>query len=626
MQKKKIVISVLVALLLSFLYLIKFNDELLFEYGDDISFTINALGEKSRASWGTDVRIGSIVVDGKVQDLSKTPAQGSWKYFEGALVSFDHQPSILELNYNGAKKVEINFTRQCGSGFVEIKSGNNYEKFDLYSEEWQDNYKRELYNRKIGISGVGNLLLHAIGMFFFLYAIIRYTNLYLTIFYMVIFSSITAITIFQPQMADDYSLKVLLTKHNTLLDYCMWYYFFWLGNMQPISLGWFAMQSEITRLVFQVLNTVVFFGISFLIFFLSFGKWPQVFNKSSQDRIAITLITIIIWFAFPAISETVFWFTGSLAYLWTLFFGLLFLVPYRHFCQQLQKGIFSIRKSQNKIYVLNFLMFILGIWVGLSHILVIVTVSFLLLLFYAFAYSQSLVKFLPPWLQWGGVGLTFGSVILIVAPGNYVRLAHLTDMTLIQRIISWCEMIIAMEKWPCLIAFFIFILHKYEKDEKQGGLSRPVNKPFFLVWLSASVVSLLPFIYLTVFTVERAKVFCMVFIVIALISQIKDFYVDNYEKYKSLIIPSVCIITLFFGADVFIGLKQSFSLFQEMKEREHIIYKEKAKGVLDVTVPPFTTVPYRTTHIYDISNNTEGLVNKDVAEWYGINSIRLNNE
>jgi hypothetical protein len=218
-----------------------------------------------------------------------------------------------------------------------------------------------------------------------------------------------------------------------------------------------------------------------------------------------------------------------------------------------------------------------------------------------------------------------GSALLIAAPGNYKRLAYLTDITVMQRIINWCEMIIAIEKWPCLIAFFVLLLYKYIKDEKQRSLSTLISESFFLVWLSTSVVSLLPFIYLTAFTVERAKIYCITFIVIALLSLIKNLYINNYEKYENLIITSVCILTLFFSVDVYIGFNRSLSLSQELKLREQIIYNEKAKGVLDLSVPPFTTVPHRTTHIYDISNNPKVVVNEEVAKWYGISSIRLNN-
>lgn len=116
-----------------------FKDVFCASADEDLTITITAAAEKSEDSWGTDVRIGHIIVNRTTQiDLNDLASSSTGWFMDGnMLCSYGpQQEASLTVNMENAKSIYIRFYGQEGSGFVKIECGDVIETIDLYRDQW----------------------------------------------------------------------------------------------------------------------------------------------------------------------------------------------------------------------------------------------------------------------------------------------------------------------------------------------------------------------------------------------------------------------------------------------------------------------------------------------------------
>lgn len=226
-----------------------------------------------------------------------------------------------------------------------------------------------------------------------------------------IFLLLYALNHFMPLHRDDYeySLVWLTNRHITsfsdVIESLQRHYLLHGGRM--VAFFFLDVFLLIGKDLFDVVNALMFLFFVILLTIhagrdLAFWQEPGLF----------AVVGILTWLSLPHFGEVAVWKCGSTVYLWTGVFAALFLLPYNLYLKELQKGR---KKLRNWLFLP---MFLLGLLAGCSVENLAVTV-FLLTSWLSFtAFGK---KALPLWMPSGAFGALLGLLLLVAAPGNFVR-------------------------------------------------------------------------------------------------------------------------------------------------------------------------------------------------------------
>ncbi len=187
------------------------------------------------------------------------------------------------------------------------------------------------------------------------------------------------------------------------------HYMTWGGRIIGIGLTQlFAWQG---KGIFNVLNTLVFTALALLVFRVGTGKRLRELNG-----VYMFWILFALWFLIPDPFLTTLWMCGSCVFLWTAVIGLLFLLPY---AMAYWKGDNSSLISRLSPLASCILMAFAGLcagWAVETSAAVIDVITFFALIYF---WRQHQLK---PWMVVGFVFLCIGSAMLVLAPGETVRM------------------------------------------------------------------------------------------------------------------------------------------------------------------------------------------------------------
>ena len=183
----------------------------------------------------------------------------------------------------------------------------------------------------------------------------------------------------------------------------MWsHYLTWGGRIFAHTLVQFFIW--IGKPAFDIANTIIFALLVLTIIKLSSAQF-----KLSRNVLLWIFFTLFILSAWSV--NTLFWLTGACNYLWMAFFHLLFLVPY-------VRALHLKRRTENSIPK-SALMILLGLLAGCSNEAGALATVALAIFLVIMAKRQQLLQ---NWMLAGLSALIIGCIIMIFAPGNFVRL------------------------------------------------------------------------------------------------------------------------------------------------------------------------------------------------------------
>ena len=154
---------------------------------------------------------------------------------------------------------------------------------------------------------------------------------------------------------------------------------------------------------FDVANTLMFILLVTVIINLS-NTWLKL------SRTALAWIFFSLFILSAAFVTSMLWLTGSCNFMWMSFFQLLFLTPY-------VKALRSHDADSSPLKVA--LMFVLGLLAGLSNEAGALATICLTAFFVRWSKSQGIFR---PWMATGLSAAIIGCVLMLLAPGNFVRL------------------------------------------------------------------------------------------------------------------------------------------------------------------------------------------------------------
>ena len=225
---------------------------------------------------------------------------------------------------------------------------------------------------------------------------------------LVIFGVIFALNYLMPLHRDDYDYSMIwgTTQHvngiSDVIESTYNHYLLHGGRLFTVfCLNFFLW---LGKFPFDVVNAIFFTALVLLIYF-------HARREIKLDEPIILAVTgLLTWLSLPHFGEVAVWKSGSTVYLWSALPALIFLLPYN----------LALRKNKSLRPTPYFLlpMFLLGLIAGCSVENLGVTVTLLTAAITFYLHKKNLPIH---WAAAGSLGSLIGVIILIAAPGNYVR-------------------------------------------------------------------------------------------------------------------------------------------------------------------------------------------------------------
>lgn len=291
-----------------------------------------------------------------------------------------------------------------------------------------------------------------------------------------------------------------------VFDSQYWHYFNWGGRtVNHTLLQLLTMAGE--RLT-DVINMIVTFTLSFLI--------CQIAGKINWKNYCLAFFLLI--GINTDIKLSMFWQSGSTNYLYSSNWILLFLLFYLQYVK---------KPESKKSILLSVLMLPLGLITGWSNenIGPACMVTAFVVIFYCYKYLK---KKAPIWMWIGAASSLLGSLLLILAPGNFIRKTHVEDVsiweTLYQRFLSMLT-----GGFNYLFPTLLFLLLSLFIYLKLGNKI----KPYQVIIMITAVLSYGAMILSPTFP-NRATFGIMVLCIILILSFLNGIE-EKDEKYRNLI-------------------------------------------------------------------------------------------
>ncbi len=424
----------------------------------------------------------------------------------------------------------------------------------------------------------------------------------IVIYLLSIFLMILLFNFLTPLLADDFGYSFGTDgKIKNILDivgYQVWHYFNWGGR----TVAHFIAQLFLLlpKWIFSICNSAVYVLLVYLIYLHAKGD-------KEENPIMIPIIHLFLWFSLPVFGQTFLWLIGSCNYLWTSVIILAFLLPFRK----------NIDKKDSPILIVT--MFLIGIIAGWTNensaVGLIVSIA-LLIICYKTNKSKNKIK---KWHISGFAGALIGFIIMIMAPGNFVRKDAVVDNTFF--IIKWIYR--ALGYTYTLVEFllpFIAIIVIATSIKMYNKQKIEIQSYIYLI---ASILCVYSMVLSPQFP-ERAWTGVFVFIIIATVSII--FNLEKVSKiFKYLFIDLIIIFGVVYVRDYLQAAEDINNLRNSWEYRSNYIKAEKKKNKKDIEMYKYQTYNrYNLAFgLSDIEEDKNHWTNKLIAKYYEIDSIKL---
>lgn len=360
--------------------------------------------------------------------------------------------------------------------------------------------------------------------------------------------------------------------------------------------------------IFNIINSIMFILLGILVY-------KHINNTKEIKLTLIIFIYAILFLLIPQPGSTIIWKSGSANYLWSSVLILCMTLIYK---KHYDNNNNIKNNPQNAI-----LIFIYGLIVGCCNentgcALIIAQILFILL--YKVKYKK-----IPLWAITGLIGTIISYIILIIAPGNYIRadlmyqeidysLEGMFKKFLILTNLSYTYMKIVL-----ILTTITLVIIYNKKDNFQKIVNKYAVQVIFLIFTLASIYSLL----LSPAYPERCWFFAFIYLLI--ITGINLNYLDNKnDTIKKILIIFVIIISLCSiseYSEAYYNIDQSYiELKEQLTEIETQIHEGKKDIVVHATYNHTGKYNAFTDNGY-LTSTKESWFNKWMAKYYNVDSI-----
>jgi hypothetical protein len=373
------------------------------------------------------------------------------------------------------------------------------------------------------------------------------------------------------------------------------------------------------KIIFDILNTAVYVIFILAIQFHINAKRGRGVRARSWEFLAVN---VFLWLFVPAWGQNFLWLTGSCNYLWTTTIVLLFLLPFRI---KLEREDFAFKPVA---FLLFFPFSIIAGWTNENSG---AAVLFMLIVYFC---VKNVKKERPALFEvLGTIGFLAGYLILILAPGNYARLASFDRKSavylfeLVERFIKISALFLQYNSLVIGLCVFMIwnSLHCQNEPGICGNRAAAAKKDLFIgqsvpVFYAIGVLSgtyamvVSPTISGRVFLISAVLLAILFF---RLLQSVKIELPPLARNNKPFIV--IIVLAAFFFSSVLPASRNIMSVYLRMKQRTEYIYRKKAEGFLDITVK--SPIPVHNRHVSIDGLDDIGTSNAAMVKYYGINSL-----
>jgi len=359
-----------------------------------------------------------------------------------------------------------------------------------------------------------------------------------------------------------------------------------------------------------VINTLAYTLFIFLIY--------SIANKGkSLNPVVFLLCHLAVWFFQVAFCPTVLWKTGAANYLWGMLIVLLFIYPYYTYYRN-KKSTDSVPRT--------ILFLIAGVIAGWTNENVAIALCFYILVS-IILYKIEKMK-LPGWVISGFIGAIIGCLLMLAAPGNYVRLDVTEHMVALQgktmgevhisNIINLLKYS-AQSVLPLVIAYIAGIVI-YKRQNKADGNDIVKSS---LLFVATGFVAL--FALMMSPASEQRAMFGIITLFIVPVVQV---YANLDWKQKPMSVLNILmlsILILYYAVDYNWKYKTLKIVSTAWGEREPLIREYKAKGLDTITFTNRYQI-HTKYGLQDLDEKSGEPINITCAKYYGFKWMRAVDE
>lgn len=403
-----------------------------------------------------------------------------------------------------------------------------------------------------------------------------------------------------PLMVDDFGYAFgvngeRISNVEQIIESQYYHYYTWGGRSVVHFIAQFFLMYD--KEVFNIVNTFAYIGMVLVIYFHIIGK--MVFYP-----FLLLFINICLFLCMPEFGQVFLWLTGACNYLWGPLLLLSYLLVYRIQYMRANPII------KNKILSILFLpCAVIAGWTNenMGFALVGMIIAFI------FVYWKKYRK-IYLWMKCSLLGAVSGSLLLIMAPGNFVRMQSSdSEVKVIENFIAITGSFVDSGYLLLPAAVFCILLIVCPKN---------VDYTLLGIYVIGLFISEYAMIGAPVFA-DRAKSGSLY---LAIITSGYLYTFLNFEDIKLRKILAVCAIAMLFitKADYSIA-RGDIKHYNERHNQniEHVL-QEKEKGNLNPVIKfNKADTKYAAQHgLEDITSDSDYWTNKSFARYYGLETVR----
>ncbi len=413
-----------------------------------------------------------------------------------------------------------------------------------------------------------------------------------------IFLLLLVCNIFTAKIADDFTYHFRFDTGERLTNFFQIFPSLW-GHAQKmngrLTAHFFAQLFELLpKWVFNVVNAGMFALQIALIGLLAAGR------KKLRGDILLTVFGAV-WLFQPAFGQVNLWLDGACNYLWSIVFGLAFLLP---FAREWLAGERLRRPATKTLFVV--LSFFAGAYLESTSAAVIFIAAVLLLMT---AVSR---RRKPAVYGVFAVVIAFlGYLSIYLAPAQWANKSGSFELPALQENLSAClEMYGSFWALPAVLAALLIWACFKKTDRKRIAFSLVL----FAGSLAANFVMVAADYY-----PERCAASAVILLVTAIAVLLQD--VIEGRALRAILVVAVIIPTVWLAV---VGIRDIYDTHRQILENQAYIYECKAQGIDDITLPivkPRTK--YSALHglKYLDTETADTWPNHSMARYYGVHSI-----
>jgi len=425
--------------------------------------------------------------------------------------------------------------------------------------------------------------------------------------------------IITPYMADDYGGRVSGAFDKEIFSYLVGRYKGWSGRLVADFNA--ALFMGLPKIVFDIFNSVFAVLFFVLVTFHVVGARKAEF----KEKLIIFFASIITtFFIFNDFGQIFLWLTGSVNYLWNMVFILAGLLPFRVYADSV-RGTFeenNISTFIKKHKIFMPLIMLLCIISGCTNETTVCGLLFMMMILMIYTLIKS--KKIPMFFVTGFITTLLGAVILIKAPGNYLRKDVVTEdvtlskgQTIVNNVTSVLEIFL---KQPGLLIVFLILLTLlfvllFVFHEKRF---------LFITLLYAVSSFLMVAAYAGSGTAARwyrgvfgAFVFFMIAMLIPLSVLMQHERIFTAMKVVSGVCMSLIVLLAFYSSTTLF-----YNFYQENKRKAYVI-SQSTGGNTSIVLPEldYSYDSIWNPNMGDLSDTKDNWPNPSYAAYYGIDSV-----